>query len=1052
MLTKVVYCFSQVPDVVNVDKISGGVGELVTISGNGFSENKSELSVHFGASEGHIVNSTEYLIEVLAPAGSNYNHISVTNLNSHSTGYSASFYNLAFGGSVFEKSRIVESRRIQEDKALFDLCNCDFNGDGLNDVVTTNNTDEATNTSITVYQNTTGANSLDISFQKIFEPNLITSKAARNLTCADLDGDGKPELVVGKGGGNADRIYIFKNQSSTNISFDAPVTVFLSENISSSTTRRLKIHDLDKNGKPDIVMTDQGEGKVFIFENRSTGGSINFPAEFRQSIQTSAGSLVGLDVADITNDGKPEVICNSDKSEVFIIRNESVAGSIDMAIPEQLTITGATLVNTKISDLDNDGDKDIVISNFVNNIFILENEGNENTYSFSAPKYVETNRAPWGLDLGDLNGDGLVDIVVTSTDQADQMTVLINNSSGTGISLVPHNIGNTDISFNINVSDFNGDAKPDIGYTDRKDNQLIFLRNNHCTDANIFPKNPRKICSNEPVKLRSVIAPKANYTWTNTSTSQSVTGNSFFEVSTPGTYMVTIRSNNGSCESSSEAVTITDGGDNLPPTVNVVNPGTVCEGADFKLSAEVISGISYHWTQPDGTKTTGHEVAITNAKIENAGRYALVLESAGCSTDPNFELVEISSIPNMEIASSDGNLFCADQTTTLSAAYVPDGTYKWYKNGNLVPNNETNTLIAETSGDYAVEVENLYHCIQSSSAINIKEVVQPVASFNPVLAGCLGEEINFENTSTFDASEPPIFHWDFGDGVTSSSKDPIHTYASVGDFTVTLSVSYNKAACKNVYEESFAISESKDLKIFVDGSENTNGNFDLCEGKTVVLSVNAPAGQVEWNTGETTAQVDVSEKGTYSVTYLKNSSCSSSDQILVNTVENVSVETTTGNQRIELGRSVQLGAQGADYYLWKPAEDLDDPELPNPLASPIVTTKYSVQGWNSYGCQDSSSVTIFVDEKITAPVDAPRAFTPNGDGQNDEWRIRNIDLFSSCPVRIFNRKGQNVYESNEYKNDWDGTVNGQELPEGAYYYMITCVGDQTYTGDITLIR
>ena len=68
------------------------------------------------------------------------------------------------------------------------------------------------------------------------------------------------------------------------------------------------------------------------------------------------------------------------------------------------------------------------------------------------------------------------------------------------------------------------------------------------------------------------------------------------------------------------------------------------------------------------------------------------------------------------------------------------------------------------------------------------------------------------------------------------------------------------------------------------------------------------------------------------------------------------------------------------------------------------------------------------------------------------FEIRNIEKFESCPVKIFNRRGQNVYEAKEYKNDWNGIYNGQELPEGAYYYIITCSPDQVYSGDITLLR
>lgn len=1044
---------AQVPDIVKVDKISGTYGEFVTISGSGFSETKSALSVHFGASKGLILNSTEFLIEVLAPAGATYNNISVTNIQSHSTGYAKNYFNLAFNGNDFDELRIKASLKINEDNNLFDLCNCDFNGDGLNDVATTNNTDDAGATSITVYQNITQSSDFEIKFQKINDVNLNTNNAARNITCADLDGDGKPELIVGKGGGNADRIYVFKNISTTGIKFNPFITILLSENVSSASTRRLKIHDLDKDGKPDIIMTDQGTGKVFIFKNESTSSAIDFPSTSLQTIQTSAGSLVGLDVADLNNDNKPEIVCNSDKSNIFLIPNNSVAGTISMGEPQSMSIAGANLVNLKIGDLDNDGDKDIAITNLVNNIYVLINTGDEDSYSFSSPKYIETGRAPWGLDFGDVNGDGLVDIVVATSDASDKLTALINTSSGTNLSYIPYYIGNADISFNINISDFNGDAKPDIGYINRQNNELVFLRNTHCVIANILPADPPKLCSNKPVNLRTTPALKVNYIWTNTSTGQALPENTFsVDITQLGSYNATIQSTSDGCNSQSDIVTITDGGDNLPPDVNILNPGVVCEGNSFTLSAELVDGINYFWKTPTDVILQGNSITINNSTVDDAGRYALVLESAGCRTDPIFELVEISSIPEMEISSSAGELFCEGTINQLSVPLIRQATYEWKFNNNIISGVTVNTYNATESGNYIVSVLNIYNCSETSNTITIKEVLQPVASFSDVTSSCLNEQIQFDNTSIYDASVTPVFIWDFGDGSSSTDKNPRHTYSTAGDFKVILSVGYDNTSCKDSYENTIKVAEFLNLDIKADGESVPDGIFNLCEGNTAELSVVAAPGQVEWSTGETSSVITISTSGIYSVVSGSNTGCASSDEIEVVIVDNVELIITSGSQRIESGGSAQLGAEGAEQYIWEPAEDLDDPNIQNPLASPLITTEYTVIGTNSFGCEDSDMVTVYVDEKVTISVDAPKAFTPNGDGKNDVWVIKNIDVYESCPIRIFNRRGQNVYEAAQYNNDWDAIFNGVELPEGAYYYILTCGSSEVHTGSITLIR
>ncbi|WP_423149246.1 gliding motility-associated C-terminal domain-containing protein [Rubrolithibacter danxiaensis] len=81
----------------------------------------------------------------------------------------------------------------------------------------------------------------------------------------------------------------------------------------------------------------------------------------------------------------------------------------------------------------------------------------------------------------------------------------------------------------------------------------------------------------------------------------------------------------------------------------------------------------------------------------------------------------------------------------------------------------------------------------------------------------------------------------------------------------------------------------------------------------------------------------------------------------------------------------------------------------------------------------------FTPEGYIAPEDIliPSAFTPNGDGINDTWRITSLNTnFPDCSIEIFNRYGSPVFSSKGYFNSWDGTNNGKPLPDGTYYYII----------------
>ena len=104
--------------------------------------------------------------------------------------------------------------------------------------------------------------------------------------------------------------------------------------------------------------------------------------------------------------------------------------------------------------------------------------------------------------------------------------------------------------------------------------------------------------------------------------------------------------------------------------------------------------------------------------------------------------------------------------------------------------------------------------------------------------------------------------------------------------------------------------------------------------------------------------------------------------------------------------------------------------------------------------QNGSSVKTYIITVTRGPyvVSVPNAFTPNGDGINDTWVIKNINIFPDCTVKVFNRGGQLVFSSTGYGTAWDGTLNGAALPSGTYYYIIDLKTKGKMSGALILIR
>ena len=148
--------------------------------------------------------------------------------------------------------------------------------------------------------------------------------------------------------------------------------------------------------------------------------------------------------------------------------------------------------------------------------------------------------------------------------------------------------------------------------------------------------------------------------------------------------------------------------------------------------------------------------------------------------------------------------------------------------------------------------------------------------------------------------------------------------------------------------------------------------------------------------------------------------------------------------------TLKISASNNYDYLWYPATYLDDINSQSPLCTPTKDILYKVTVTSQDGCIDTVSQRVIVSKILKIP----NVFSPNGDAVNDTWAIDNINTYPRSTVQIFNRYGQLVLSSfpGSYK-PWDGKYNGNDLPVGVYYYIISADNSmQPITGSLTLLR
>jgi len=162
------------------------------------------------------------------------------------------------------------------------------------------------------------------------------------------------------------------------------------------------------------------------------------------------------------------------------------------------------------------------------------------------------------------------------------------------------------------------------------------------------------------------------------------------------------------------------------------------------------------------------------------------------------------------------------------------------------------------------------------------------------------------------------------------------------------------------------------------------------------------------------------------------------------------------DQSIYLLDTVQLNGSGGNYYEWTPGNSVSCEDCPDPLFWDDTTRTLVLKVEDDDNCTDFDTVKITVNERFDDGPFIPDGITPNADGVNDFWYIRWLYRYPDNEVIIVNRWEDIVYQAAPYNNDWYGTYNGQDLPEGTYYYILKInengVLQNTYTGPLTIIK
>jgi gliding motility-associated-like protein len=397
---------------------------------------------------------------------------------------------------------------------------------------------------------------------------------------------------------------------------------------------------------------------------------------------------------------------------------------------------------------------------------------------------------------------------------------------------------------------------------------------------------------------------------------------------------------------------------------------------------------------------------------------------------------------------------CHSGNTTLSATGmygVPPYTYSWDHGGG---NNSTVIVTPATTTNYTVTISDQCGDTATGSTLVtvIPQVTPAIIITTPDTSVCLGTPVTFSATATGGGNNP-IYQWKLN-GNSVGTNGVTYTNNTLSNNDSIYCVFTSNAACATTPT---AISNTVVMSVLpilipsVNITASANGVCGEIPITFTAIAVNAgPSPSYQWKLngnnfgGNDSLYVSDSIADGDMVSCIisvSNTGCytnptATSNQLSMDIRPIPGIVLTASRLVIPKDDTTQLNAiitGGYTSFAWTPTTGLSDPLITNPIAIPLSSTVYLINVTDTDGCIKGDSILIGVYD----PVFIPNAFTPNGDRDNDVFRVPPAINFDLSDFVVYNRWGTKIFETSDITQGWDGTYQGNKCDVGTYVYIIT---------------
>ena len=413
--------------------------------------------------------------------------------------------------------------------------------------------------------------------------------------------------------------------------------------------------------------------------------------------------------------------------------------------------------------------------------------------------------------------------------------------------------------------------------------------------------------------------------------------------------------------------------------------------------------------------------------------------SNGCDTNITSS-VEVYPLP---ILNPDNDTICLGESYQI----IADSTYTliWSANATLSSLTSYHPIAnPSVTTHYYVSLKDTNYCVNKDTftlQVNYKPNIY-ISSPNAFF--CKGDTVLLEaHTTAGHINWTPANLLNDSTSITSQAflTDTITYFARVID----------DAGCFNIDSILLYVQQPTTAIAFM--------NDTICRGNSVTLYAEGgkyynwtPANYLNNSLNN---HVESTPDSTIQYTINVSNDCFSDDTVVTVYVNQLPKANAGPDITINRSETTTLSATGGISYSWFPSELVQNPEGAVTDAAPLFTTNYSVMVTDINGCIAYDTVLIKVEANTKIIV--PTAFSPDGNGVNDLFRIsKTLNIEHLITFEVYDRWGNLVFSTTDIKSGWDGNYNNHEQPIGSYTWMAKAVdydgGTVTRTGIVTLLR